>query len=291
MSAPVRSKAIGAALWVLAFLIMVAAGRYQRLTGPTYPLAGSVTIGEATIGYEFLRSETTGKDARVALFKVVPNMAANLSYRRYGTNDPWSTVPMPTVGDSLVSFLPRQPAAGKLEYFLDVSAGNALGGIAKDEPVIIRFKGAVPLAVLLAHVLAMFIAMMVAVRAAMGALRGEAGSKRLAIVALVLMTIGGLILGPIVQKYAFGEYWTGFPFGYDLTDNKTLIMWIAWALAVGSYYTTYAVVQRLRRYIVALAAIVMLVVYLIPHSLGGSQLDYDKVDQGVDPSEAIETGN
>ena len=129
---------------------------------------------------------------------------------------------MPTVGDSLVSFLPRQPAAGKLEYFLDVSAGNALGGIAKEEPVIIRFKGPVPLMVLLAHVLAMFIAMMVAVRAAMGALWGEEGSKRLAVVAL--------------------------------------------------------------------AAIVMLVVYLIPHSLGGSQLDYSKVDEGVDPAEAVGTG-
>ena len=34
-----------------------------------------------------------------------------------------------------------------------------------------------------------------------------------------------------VQKAAFGAYWTGFPFGYDLTDNKTVLMWLAWVLA------------------------------------------------------------
>ena len=44
--------------------------------------------------------------------------------------------------------------------------------------------------------------------------------------------IGGMILGPIVQKYAFGEYWTGFPYGGDFTDNKMLIMWLAWAIAM-----------------------------------------------------------
>jgi len=38
------------------------------------------------------------------------------------------------------------------------------------------------------------------------------------------------------------------------------------------------------------ATIVMTVCYLIPHSMGGSELDYSQVDKGVDPSKAIETG-
>ena len=41
-----------------------------------------------------------------------------------------------------------------------------------------------------------------------------------------------MILGPIVQYYAFGDLWTGIPFGWDLTDNKTLIALIFWILAV-----------------------------------------------------------
>jgi hypothetical protein len=106
------------------------------------------------------------------------------------------------------------------------------------------------------------------------------------------MTVGGMVLGPIVQKYAFGAYWTGFPWGYDLTDNKTLIMWLAWIAAC-------AVLGRPRRkdvpgwkgrLTVFAAAAVMTVVYLIPHSLRGSQLDYTQVETGVDPAEAIESG-
>jgi hypothetical protein len=44
--------------------------------------------------------------------------------------------------------------------------------------------------------------------------------------------VGGLILGPPVQLEAFGALWTGWPFGADLTDNKTLIAVLAWVPAV-----------------------------------------------------------
>lgn len=42
-------------------------------------------------------------------------------------------------------------------------------------------------------------------------------------------------------------------------------------------------------YPVALAALVMTVVYLIPHSMRGSELNYEAVDAGVSASEAVGT--
>ena len=37
-------------------------------------------------------------------------------------------------------------------------------------------------------------------------------------------------------------------------------------------------------------AVVMTVVYLIPHSLRGSELDYGAVDEGAPAGEAVRTG-
>jgi ABC-type transport system involved in cytochrome c biogenesis permease subunit len=82
-----------------------------------------------------------------------------------------------------------------------------------------------------------------------------------------VLFVGGLILGPLVQKYAFGQLWTGFPVGYDLTDNKTLIAFFFWMLAVlGS-------LGKERRYLTVLAGLVMLVIFSIPHSARGSERD------------------
>ena len=128
-------------------------------------------------------------------------------------------------------------------------------------------------------------------RAGLAALFAPGGMRRYAWIAFAGMTVGGMILGPIVQKYAFGAYWTGFPWGYDLTDNKTLVMWVVWiaACAVLGRRDTGRPRWPARLAVLA-AAIVMTGVYLIPHSLRGSQLDYDAVDAGVSAEEAVRTG-
>jgi len=89
---------------------------------------------------------------------------------------------------------------------------------------------------------------------------------------LILFIIGGIILGPIVQYNAFGAFWTGWPFGNDLTDNKTLLSLIMWLIAVLQIRK-----HPERRGWVTAATVVMLAVYLIPHSLLGSEIDYTKM--------------
>ena len=128
-------------------------------------------------------------------------------------------------------------------------------------------------------------------RSGLSALFAPYNMKQLAWATLCGMTVGGMILGPMVQKYAFGEYWTGFPLGGDWTDNKMLFMFLAWVFAC----SVVGLNPRKKntttgRIAVFTATIVMTVCYLIPHSMGGSELDYSQVDKGVDPSKAIETG-
>ena len=89
------------------------------------------------------------------------------------------------------------------------------------------------------------------------------------------MFLGGFVLGPLMQKFAFGVAWSGFPFGTDLTDNKTLIAFLAWIVALVAGRR-----GRPARPFVIAASLVTLLVFLIPHSLLGSEYDYSKIGQG-----------
>ena len=84
----------------------------------------------------------------------------------------------------------------------------------------------------------------------------------------MLLFAGGMILGPVVQNFAFGELWTSVPFSWDLTDNKTLVAFTFWIIAVAGNWI------KDRPYLSILAAIILLLVYSIPHSMFGSELDY-----------------
>ena len=76
-----------------------------------------------------------------------------------------------------------------------------------------------------------------------------------------------------MQWYAFGEFWTGFPVGHDLTDNKTLIAVVAWIIALVAIRRSPAQA----RWWVLSAAVVTFVTFVIPHSVLGTELDYSAV--------------
>jgi len=88
----------------------------------------------------------------------------------------------------------------------------------------------------------------------------------------VLLFCGGFILGPLVQQFSFGVLWSGFPLGFDLTDNKTLIAMVGWLIALFMMRR-----GKPARAWVAAAAVLLLIVYSIPHSVLGSELDYSKM--------------
>ena len=289
----VHSTRRQALLWALAALIMLGSVVFQRLTGPTHPKRGSFRVGETTYRYRLSRSGDSSHDERIALPDPGQPVQGWLSYRRFRTADAWTSIPLGRETrdgrQELAARLPRQPAAGKLEYVLALGGGSQQVRIPADNhPIIIRFKDPVPAPLLASHVILMFFGVMLGVRAGLAGLVHGHDMRRLAWATLSCLTVGGLVLGPFVQKYAFGAFWTGFPFGGDLTDNKTLIMWGAWALACGLLTATKH--HAPRRLALGLAAAVMLTVYLIPHSARGSELDYSKLERGVDPTQAVTTG-
>jgi hypothetical protein len=281
-------------IWVLAFIITIAAAYYQRKTGPTYPREIEASVNGTTYKLKLTRSLGLNERPEVKLAITDTTLKARLYYRKYRTNDQWNESNFRYKVYPVNSFvmnkifkmyeekgffaeLPVQPPAGKLEYYIDLTDSGGTRSLLKDNPVIVRFKGSVPAYILVPHILIMFLAMLFSTAAAFLALFRVPEFRKYSVWTLVLLVAGGMILGPIVQKYAFGDLWTGIPFGWDLTDNKTLIATIFWVLAVimnrkkdTSFYTV-------------LAAVVLLLVFSIPHSMFGSELNYEsgKVTQGL----------
>ena len=289
MTEPKPRRSGVALLWLAALLIMVASAVWQRLTGPTHPKRGRTVVAGETVKWRLLRSGITGEPLMVAL-PAPHGVPGTLHYRRFPLDEPFREIAMGREGDALVGLLPTQPPAGKLEYFVTLDTSGGAARIPDGEPIVMRFKGDVPAGVLIPHVVAMFFGMMIGVRAALAAALGRPEARRYAWVAVVLIGLGGLVLGPIVQKYAFGAYWTGWPFGEDLTDNKTLAMWLAWVVAVAVLARRREPGDRVARWTVVAACFVTIAVYLVPHSLRGSQLEYGKVEAGGTAKDAITTG-
>ena len=263
--------------WTLAVLITLGASVYQRMTGPTHPQYVKTSINGQD--YKFILSRSGGEKDEPILLEGLKDekVLASLFYRKYPTNDTFTKVEMKHIDIGLCAQLPVQPAAGKLEYYIQISSraenGESISSNTsfyfKEEPLIIRFKGEVPAYILIPHILCMFISMLFASYALLCAISNINDYKKYLRFSFYLLFIGGFILGPIVQKFAFDIFWSGFPFGSDLTDNKTLIALIALIAAV---LTTK---KPWNRWVTIAAILVMFVVFSIPHSMRGSELNHN----------------
>jgi hypothetical protein len=268
-------------LWFLAFLITISAGFYQRITGPTYPKRLNISVNNTPQELKLVRSISLNEKPEVRLDLADQNIRARLFFKRFRTEEEYQVSEFAFRADpnhpGLYAGIPQQPAAGKVQYYFEITDSNGTNTYLKENPVVVRFKGDVPALILIPHILLMFVAMLFSTLAGLMAVIKFPKYKQYGLWTLILFIAGGFILGPLVQYYAFNELWTGIPLGWDLTDNKTLIALIFWILAVVMNR------KKERPLYTILAAVILLVVFSIPHSLFGSELNYSsgQVTQGI----------
>jgi len=259
--------------WFISFLLTAGIAIYQRVTGPTYPISSSYKLNEKEYDYKLLRTHGGETDCEIKI-PADTNVSGSLFYKRFKTSDDFIEVKMINKSGYLLGKLPNQPPAGKLQYFIELDQNGNKLILPKSDNVVIRFKGEVPTLVLIVHVFFMFGAMLLSVRTGLEFFKKTPKVYKLTLITLGFLFVGGLILGPVVQKYAFGVYWSGYPFGHDLTDNKTVFTFIGWLVA----FLMYKKSKYPERWALG-ASILLIIIYLIPHSTLGSELDYNKLDK------------
>ena len=266
-------------LWIIALLLTLVSARWQRMTGPTHSLPGSVDLGGTAIHYVLERTHKGDGGQAVTIGHVPEGVTGVMEWKSWGSNEPWTAVAMARQADALGAELPHQPAGHKLWYRVHLTRETDTVTLPAERPAAIRFTGAVPPWILFPHILFMFLAMFLAARAGLAVLEPAPNLKALTYGTLLTLVIGGMVLGPFVTHYAFGPWWTGFPVGNDITDSKTLIAligWIAAGLAVGR--------SKIAKAWVFLAALVMLAIFAIPHSWTGSEPTYAQLDAAGSPA-------
>ncbi|MBM3404292.1 MAG: hypothetical protein FJY10_05325 [Bacteroidetes bacterium] len=257
-------------LWIFAFILTLSAAVYQRITGPSYPLRGEVIIGDSIVKYKLLRTWDGTEGATMTIETGDGSFQAEYMYKRFKSFDDWTKSPAETENGLVRIRLPHLEPAGKMMYQITLIKDDQRYDLS-EEPVILRYKGKVPDQILIPHIIIIFLAMLFSTRTGLEALFRGPMIRTYTWLTFVFLLIGGMILGPMVQKYAFGVYWSGWPFGHDLTDNKSLVAFILWIIAL-----IMVIRKKDNRTWPIIAAIMMLTIFLIPHSVLGSEIDYTK---------------
>jgi hypothetical protein len=258
-------------IWIFAIIFTIVIAGYQRRTGPTYPLSVKKTIGQMVIKTTLIRTYDGMDDAKIILNIADTSIHGKIQFRRFKSYDSWTTSPMLRKGDSLLGSLPHQEISGKVMYYITLIKGNEQV-LLNENAAVLRYKGYTPMYILIPHILIIFLAMLFSTLTGLEVVFKGKNTYLYTWITIVTLFVGGLVLGPLVQKFSFGVYWAGWPFGHDLTDNKSIVAFIFWVIALIYQYR-----NREKKTMAIVASIILLIVFLIPHSMLGSEIDYTKL--------------
>lgn len=180
--------------------------------------------------------------------------------------------------------LPELPKGSRVRYAVTVAAPGGEPIRFPERPgafVLLKYKGKASPVVLAAHIACMFGGFFCMVMSLFGAIRilrgreGKAGAVRFARWALLLSFIGGWPLGFVLNRETFGTLWEGYPFGYDVTDNKTQLMFVFWLASLllvrGSFLgrneSADALPAKGFAWAIVTSFVVSLVLFVLPHSI------------------------
>jgi len=198
--------------------------------------------------------------------------------------------PVPGEENVFTASIPLHPKGVKAWYYLEAVGLRGEGEVkvtlpekrpGQVRPIKLKFEGEVPAYIVLPHVLCIFGGIFFAILALFSVAdvrRGKVSLKKsvkFPLLAFVLLFLGFVPFGIPMNYYAFGVTWEAFPFGWDVTDNKSQILLLVWLFTLflvkgtllGKGESRNLVSDRGFAVWVIISFIITVVIFGVPHSL------------------------
>ena len=232
-----------------------------------------------------------GDEIPVISARVTGTSLVSLIYK-IGQEGKFIRVPMNHAPDEEKVFtasLPHFPKATKVWYYIEatkMSTDGEVGVTLPDnndpdfKPILLKYEGVVPVYIIIPHVLCNFAAIFFAALTLFSAIdvrRGKMSLKeaiKFPLITFILLFLGFIPFGIAMNWFAFGITWEAFPFGRDVTDNKSQIILLFWLVTLilvkgnllGKGEDENLVSKRGYFTMVVITLIVTIAMYAIPHS-------------------------
>jgi hypothetical protein len=265
----------------LAAVIVFALFVLSRITGPNFRYRVESAGPGFTLSHKAPRtSEGTGPALLDVALQGNPTALADVTLTGHPKDqpgDPDRLAPASITGEAgglrIYHFeVPFHPWATKYLYTFEaiLQDGRTIRLDHGGAPMMVRFRGHVPPVTLGLHILGMFggfLLMVLGAFAAVDFLRGRGDTRpalRLAGWGWLVFAIGGVPLGFLMNWYAFHVIWEAWPFGADVTDNKTQMALVVYGLGL---LACWRMKNRAAAWLVLAGTAVAFAVFIIPHSL------------------------
>ncbi|OGC93766.1 MAG: hypothetical protein A2W25_06540 [candidate division Zixibacteria bacterium RBG_16_53_22] len=264
--------------YVIAFLLTILLLAVARRTSTRHPEEFQVKANGITLVHRSV-TESFGETPVIRLQASSTSTVRAIVNYSETKSGPYRKMEMAVTGHGYVTDLPALEKGKKWFYHIDVMQDNMkIAQLPPANDQFIKFKGHVSPAILIPHIICMFATIFFGILTVFTAIdfaRGKGEIQRTVrflLITVIFAFLGGFPLGYAVAYQAFGQGWSGIPIGWDITDNKTVILFLFWLVtfilaAQGLSARAIKISPKSYASLVAVSFVITLITFLIPHSI------------------------
>lgn len=235
--------------------------------------AGGIALNHRTVTEDF------GDGPKINIEATSTEGLTAIVYYSPVEGGPYTTDSLNRMPDRFSLTLPVLEKGNRWYYHIKVSqAGKEIAKFPPGPDQFIKFKGHVPSYILIPHIFCMFATIffgLLTVFSSISVVRGKPHirqSVRYLLWTVIFAFIGGFPLGYLVAYLAFGQGWGGIPIGWDITDNKTVILFLFWLVTFilagrGLKGERISISKKAYMSLAITSFIVTVLAFIIPHSI------------------------
>lgn len=220
-------------LWASALLLTFLTGYIHSGTDKSYPITGTIGIGEKKVSYKFDKIFNDKGNYTFIIRSDNPDINVLLKWKKEDEKD-WKTIELKNSDEALAADIPRQKAGTEILYLAEIIY-NKQKFTVPDKPVKLLFQGYIPSMINLLNFITLFGGILLSFRTGLSALGGFSENKK--IKKLTLFTVAfffayTIAVTPLRKSYELDAINKKVVDITSLFDIYSLILFILWILAM-----------------------------------------------------------
>jgi hypothetical protein len=231
-------------LWLGTFIITFLAGYLSNVTGPYYPVSGTIGINSKMVTFKFDKIYRGNDSCNVSIRSDVKNIKAFLLWKDFPANTlsglafgnkivpVWQRYPMSDSGDLIKGHLPKHNPESRTAYRVELNYNGRQYLLPEDKPVTIKFLGYVNSGVMNIFYFVLFGGLILAVRTGLEAFNDNRRIGMYTIFALIFFFLYAVCLVPLKRTYELNAINHFVPQINSLITYQSVSLLLLWIIGL-----------------------------------------------------------
>ncbi len=262
-------------LWLGTLIIVFLSGYMSNVTGPYYPISGSIGLDGQPATFKFDKIYWGNDSCLVIVYTDVKNIDAFLLWRDVYDNSnnsalipeikynsvSWQRIAMNNKDNILTAKLPASNPGHKINYRVELNYKGNQYYLPVDKPVTIEFWGKVNPGILQIYYFLLFGGLILAVRTGLEVFKDKPKIGVYTIFTVIFFFLYSVWLVPLVKSYELNAINHSVPTVLKLLTYQSVSLFLLWVIGLIAVFNL-----RGNKYIPPVLSAITLVIYIVIHT-------------------------